>query len=141
MGTITDPVADMLTRIRNANMVFAERVDVPASRVKLELAKLLKAEGFIKSFDPGREGPGDVVPTQPRDLIRLTLKYGTNRERVINGLQRISRPGLRIYTPKGEIPKCMGGLGLVILSTPKGILSGRQAKRLGTGGEVMAFVW
>ena len=133
MGTITDPVADMLTRIRNANTAFQERVDIPASRVKLELAKLLKAEGFIKGFD--------VVQQAPRDLIRITLKYGTGRERVINGLQRISRPGLRIYTPKGEIPKCMGGLGLVILSTPKGIISGRQAKRLGTGGEVMAFVW
>ena len=133
MGTITDPVADMLARIRNANTAFAERVDVPASRVKLELAKLLKAEGFIKNFD--------VVQAQPRDLIRITLKYGTNRERVINGLQRISRPGLRIYTPKGEIPKCMGGLGLVVMSTPKGIISGKQAKRLGCGGEVMAFVW
>ena len=123
----------MLARIRNANTAFAERVDVPASRVKLELAKLLKAEGFIKNFD--------VVQAQPRDLIRITLKYGTNRERVINGLQRISRPGLRIYTPKGEIPKCMGGLGLVVMSTPKGIISGKQAKRLGCGGEVMAFVW
>jgi small subunit ribosomal protein S8 len=133
MGVITDPVADMLTRIRNANTAFQERVDIPASRVKLELAKLLKAEGFIKGFD--------VVQQAPRDIIRLSLKYGTGRERVINGLQRISRPGLRIYTPKGEIPKCMGGLGLVILSTPKGIISGRQAKRLGTGGEVMAFVW
>jgi small subunit ribosomal protein S8 len=133
MGTITDPVADMLTRIRNANTAFHERVDIPASRVKLDLAKLLKAEGFIKSFD--------VVAQPPRDLIRITLKYGTGRERVINGLQRISRPGLRIYTPKGEIPKCLGGLGLVILSTPKGIISGRQAKRLGCGGEVMAFVW
>jgi len=133
MGVITDPVADMLTRIRNANTAFQERVDIPASRVKLELAKLLKAEGFIKSFD--------VVAQQPRDIIRIALKYGTGRERVINGLQRISRPGLRIYTPKGEIPKCMGGLGLVILSTPKGIISGRQAKRLGCGGEVMAFVW
>ena len=133
MGTITDPIADMLARLRNANTAFAERVDIPASRVKLELAKLLKAEGFIKAFD--------VVQTQPRDLIRITLKYGTNRERVINGLQRISRPGLRIYTPKGEIPKCMGGLGLVVMSTPQGIISGRQAKRLGCGGEVMAFVW
>lgn len=133
MGTITDPVADMLARIRNANTAFAERVDIPASRVKLELAKLLKAEGFIKGFE--------VVQTQPRDHIRITLKYGTNRERVINGLQRISRPGLRIYTPKGEIPKCLGGLGLVVMSTPKGIISGKQAKRLGCGGEVMAFVW
>jgi len=133
MGTITDPVADMLARIRNANTAFAERVDIPASRIKLELAKLLKAEGFIKDLN--------VVQAQPRELIRITLKYGTNKERVINGLQRISRPGLRIYSPKGEIPKCMGGLGLVVMSTPKGIISGKQAKRLGCGGEVMAFVW
>jgi small subunit ribosomal protein S8 len=133
MGTITDPVADMLTRIRNANTAFLEHVDVPSSRVKLELAKLLKAEGFVKSFE--------VVEGKPRDMIRIALKYGTGRERVINGLKRISRPGLRIYTPKGEIPKCMGGLGLVIISTPKGIISGRQARRLGCGGEVMAFVW
>jgi len=133
MGTITDPVADMLARIRNANTAFHERVDVPASRVKLELAKLLKNEGFVKGFE--------VVDAKPRNLIRITLKYGTDRSRVINGLQRISRPGLRIFSPKGEIPKCMGGLGLVIMSTPKGIISGRQARRLGCGGEVMAFVW
>ncbi|MBV8171076.1 MAG: 30S ribosomal protein S8 [Candidatus Eremiobacteraeota bacterium] len=133
MGTITDPIADMLTRIRNANTAFAERVDVPASRVKAELAKLLKEEGFIKDFE--------LVQQAPRDIIRIALKYGVGRERIINGLQRISRPGLRIYTPKGEIPKCMGGLGLVIMSTPKGIISGKQAKRLGCGGEVMAFVW
>ncbi|HZV79549.1 MAG TPA: 30S ribosomal protein S8 [Candidatus Binatus sp.] len=133
MGTITDPIADMLTRIRNANTAFQERVDVPASRVKIELAKLLKDEGFIKSYE--------LVEQPPRDVIRIALKYGVGRERIINGLQRISRPGLRIYTPKGEIPKCMGGLGLVIMSTPKGIISGKQAKRLGCGGEVMAFVW
>jgi len=133
MGTITDPVADMLARIRNANTAFHERVDVPASRVKLELAKLLKNEGFVKSFE--------VVEAKPRNLIRITLKYGSDRSRVINGLQRISRPGLRIFSPRGEIPKCMGGLGLVIMSTPKGIISGKQARRLGCGGEVMAFVW
>jgi small subunit ribosomal protein S8 len=133
MGTITDPIADMLTRIRNANTAFQERVDVPASRVKIELAKVLKDEGFIKGYE--------VVEQPPRDVIRIALKYGVGRERIINGLQRISRPGLRIYTPKGEIPKCMGGLGLVIMSTPKGIISGKQAKRLGCGGEVMAFVW
>lgn len=133
MGNITDPVADMLARIRNANVARHERVDIPTSRVKLEVAKLLKDEGFIKDFE--------AVAEKPRDLIRITLKYGTDRTRVINGLQRISRPGLRIYSPKGEIPKCMGGLGLVIMSTPKGIISGKQARRLGCGGEVMAFVW
>src|ERR1700680_1097761 len=133
MAVITDPVADMLTRIRNANIAHHERVDVPASRLKKDLAKVLKDEGFVKAFE--------VVPGAPRDVIRITLKYGQHRERVINGLQRISRPGLRIYTPKGDIPKCMGGLGLVIRSASKGIMSGRQAKRLGCGGEVVAFVW
>ena len=129
----TDPVADMLTRIRNANTAFHERVDIPASRLKKEIAKVLKAEGFIKDFE--------VVAGMPREVIRITLKYGTNRERVINGLQRISKPGLRLYSPKSEIPKCMGGLGLVIVSTSQGVMSGKQAKRMGFGGEVMAFVW
>jgi small subunit ribosomal protein S8 len=123
----------MLTRIRNANTAHHERVDIPASRLKKEIAGVLKAEGFIKSVE--------IVPGTPRELIRITLKYGTNRERVINGLQRISKPGLRIYSPKSEIPKCMGGLGLVILSTSHGVMSGKQAKRAGCGGEVMAFVW
>lgn len=129
----TDPVADMLTRIRNANTAFHERVDIPASRLKKEIAKVLKTEGFIKDFE--------VVAGMPRECIRITLKYGTNRERVINGLQRISKPGLRHYAPKSEIPKCMGGLGLVIMSTSRGVMSGKQAKRMGFGGEVMAFVW
>ncbi|MDQ6779770.1 MAG: 30S ribosomal protein S8 [Candidatus Eremiobacteraeota bacterium] len=133
MANVTDPVADMLTRIRNANIAHHERVDIPASRLKKEIAKLLKTEGFIKNFE--------TVAAKPRDVIRLTLKYGDHRERVINGLQRISRPGLRIYSPKGDIPKCMGGLGLVILSTSKGVMSGRQARRMNCGGEVMAFVW
>ena len=129
----TDPVADMLTRIRNANTAFHERVDIPASRLKKEIAKVLKAEGFIKDFE--------IVSGAPREAIRITLKYGSNRERVINGLQRISKPGLRLYSPKSEIPKCMGGLGLVIVSTSRGVMSGKQAKRVGVGGEVMAFVW
>jgi small subunit ribosomal protein S8 len=133
MAVISDPIADMLTRIRNANTAHHERVDIPASRLKKDVAKVLKDEGFVKGVE--------VVAAAPRDLIRITLKYGQHRERVINGLKRISRPGLRIYTPKGDIPKCMGGLGLVILSTSKGIMSGRQAKRLNCGGEVMAFVW
>ncbi len=129
----TDPVADMLTRIRNANIAFHERVDIPASRLKKEIANVLKAEGFVKNVE--------IVPGTPRETIRITLKYGTNRERVINGLQRISKPGLRLYSPKSEIPKCMGGLGLVIVSTSRGVMSGKQAKRVGVGGEVMAFVW
>jgi small subunit ribosomal protein S8 len=123
----------MLARIRNANVARHERVDVPASRLKKEIAKVLKDEGFVKSFE--------TVTVGTREVIRITLRYGQHRERIINGLQRISRPGLRIYTPKGDIPKCLGGLGLVIMSTSKGIMSGRQAKRLNCGGEVMAFVW
>jgi small subunit ribosomal protein S8 len=133
MAVITDPIADMLARIRNANIAHHERVDIPASRLKRDFARVLKDEGFVKNVE--------TVAGAPRDLIRITLKYGQHRERVINGLQRISRPGLRIYTPKGDIPKCMGGLGLVIMSTSQGIMSGRQAKRLGCGGEVMAYVW
>jgi small subunit ribosomal protein S8 len=133
MAVITDPVADMLARIRNANIARHERVEVPSSRLKKEIARVLKDEGFIKSYETAMVGA--------REVIRITLKYGQNRERVINGLQRISRPGLRIYTPKGDIPKCLGGLGLVIMSTSKGVMSGRQAKRLNCGGEVMAFVW
>ncbi len=133
MAVITDPIADMLARIRNANIAHHERVDIPASRLKREVARVLKDEGFVKNVE--------MVTGAPRDLIRITLKYGQHRERVINGLQRISRPGLRIYTPKGDIPKCMGGLGLVIMSTSRGIMSGRQAKRLNCGGEVMAYVW
>ena len=100
MAMVTDPVADMLARIKNANTAFHERVDVPASRLKKEIAKLLKAEGFIKNYE--------LVTGEPRDVIRITLKYGQNRERVINGLQRISKPGLRIYSTKGEIPEVHG---------------------------------
>ena len=129
----TDPVADMLTRIRNANTAHHEHVDIPASRLKKEIARLLKDEGFVKDVA--------TVPGSPHELIRITLKYGQNRERVINGLLRVSKPGLRTYSPKSEIPKCMGGLGLVILSTSRGIMSGKQAKRAGFGGEVMSFVW
>ncbi|MDQ2816625.1 MAG: 30S ribosomal protein S8 [Candidatus Eremiobacteraeota bacterium] len=130
---VTDPVADMLTRIRNANMAYHDTVDIPVSGLKKEIAKLLKAEGFIKSYE--------VVPAKPRDVIRVALRYGENRERVLSGLKRVSRPGLRVYKPKNEIPRVMGGMGLIILSTSRGVLSGKQAKRLGCGGEVMAMVW
>jgi small subunit ribosomal protein S8 len=133
MAVASDPIADMLARIRNANLALHERVEMPASRVKTEIARLLKAEGFIKDFE--------VVAGPRGGVLRISLKYGQHRERVINGVQRVSRPGLRIYTPRNDIPKCLGGLGLVIMSTPKGIMSGRQAQRQRCGGEVMAFVW
>jgi len=133
MAVITDPIADMLTRIRNANTANHEVVDVPASRMKQAVAKILKDEGFINDFERVNEGPQGV--------IRIKLKYGQNKEKVITGLRRISRPGLRVYTNKTEIPRVLGGLGLVIMSTSKGIMSGKRAKKEGCGGEVLAYVW
>ncbi|MDQ6932058.1 MAG: 30S ribosomal protein S8 [Candidatus Eremiobacteraeota bacterium] len=133
MGVITDPIADMLTRIRNANTANHESVDIPASRMKKSVARILKDEGFINDFAQVNEGPQGV--------LRITLKYGPEKEKVITGLRRISRPGLRVYTNKTEIPRVLGGLGLVIISTSKGIMSGKRAKKEGYGGEVLAYVW
>jgi small subunit ribosomal protein S8 len=133
MAAVTDPVADMLTRVRNANLARHASVDVPASLLKTQIAKLLKDEGFIDAYE--------VVQGKPRDVIRIVLRYGRNRERVINGIERVSKPGLRKYATRRDIPKPMGGIGLVIMSTSRGVLSGKQAKRLGCGGEVMALVW
>ena len=123
----------MLTRIRNANTANHEVVDVPASRMKQAVAQILKDEGFINDFERVNEGPQGV--------IRIKLKYGQNKEKVITGLRRISRPGLRVYTNKTEIPRVLGGLGLVFMSTSKGIMSGKRAKKEGCGGEVLAYVW
>ena len=133
MGVITDPIADMLTRIRNANTANHQVVDVPASKMKRSVAEILRDEGFISNFE--------MVPDGPQGTLRITLKYGPEKEKVITGLRRISRPGLRVYTPKGEIPRVLGGLGLVIMSTSRGIMSGKRAKREGFGGEVLAYVW
>jgi small subunit ribosomal protein S8 len=134
VGVITDPIADMLTRIRNANTAHHETVDVPASRMKRAVAEILKEEGFIREIA--------VLPADgPQGTIRITLKYGPEKEKVITGLRRISRPGLRVYTSRTEIPRVLGGLGLVIISTSKGIMSGKRAKREGFGGEVLAYVW
>ena len=133
MAVITDPIADMLTRLRNANTANHETVDVPASRMKQAVARILKDEGFIVDFERLDEGPQGV--------IRIKLKYGPNKEKVITGLRRISRPGLRVYTNKTEIPRVLGGLGLVIMSTSRGIMSGKRAKKEGCGGEVLAYVW
>ena len=133
MGVITDPIADLLTRIRNGNTSNHKTVDVPASKMKLAVVKILKDEGFITEFERLNEGPQGV--------IRVTLKYGPEKEKVITGLRRISRPGLRVYTNKTEIPRVLGGLGLVIMSTSRGIMSGKRAKKEGCGGEVLAYVW
>jgi small subunit ribosomal protein S8 len=133
MVTTTDPIADMLTRIRNANTANHKTVDVPASRTKQAIAQILKDEGFIEDYERLTEGP--------QGTLRIALKYGPEKEKVITGLRRISRPGLRVYTGKTEIPRVLGGLGLVIISTPQGIMSGKRAKKAGVGGEVLAYVW
>jgi small subunit ribosomal protein S8 len=130
---MTDPIADMLTRIRNANVAFHDQVDVPASKIKEQIARVLKREGYVKDFQ--------VINTGVQGVIRLFLKYGPNRERVITNLRRISTPGLRVYVKKNDIPRIVGGLGVVILSTPRGVLTGKQAKKLDVGGEVLAYVW
>ncbi|HEV3086031.1 MAG TPA: 30S ribosomal protein S8 [Candidatus Elarobacter sp.] len=133
MGVITDPIADLLTRIRNANTANHQTCDIPASKMKKAVAQILLDEGFIKNLEEIKEGP--------QGTLRITLKYGPEKEKVITGLRRISRPGLRVYTSKTEIPRVLGGLGLVIMSTSKGIMSGKRAKREGFGGEVLAYVW
>ncbi|HOQ67160.1 MAG TPA: 30S ribosomal protein S8 [Candidatus Atribacteria bacterium] len=130
----TDPIADMLTRIRNALKAGENTVKVPASRSKIEIARILKEEGYITDYK---------VLTQEgnkRDLI-MELKYGPRRERVINGLKRISKPGLRVYAGKNEIPVLLGGMGTVVVSTSQGIMTGREAKKLGIGGEVICYIW
>ena len=133
MGVITDPIADLLTRIRNANTANHQTVDIPASRMKKAVAQILADEGFITAIEELKDGP--------QGTLRIQLKYGPEKEKVITGLRRISRPGLRVYTTKTEIPRVLGGLGLVIMSTSKGIMSGKRAKREGFGGEVLAYVW
>jgi small subunit ribosomal protein S8 len=130
---MTDPIADMLTRIRNANVAYHEQVDVPASKIKEQIARVLKREGFVKDFQ--------VINTGVQGVIRLFLRYGPGRERVISGIKRISTPGLRVYVGRHEIPRIFGGLGVVILSTPRGVVTGKQAKKLEVGGEVIAYVW
>ncbi|MER3456437.1 MAG: 30S ribosomal protein S8 [candidate division GAL15 bacterium] len=133
MGIVTDPIADMLTRIRNANAAGHEEVRVPASKLKAEIARILKEEGFIQDWTWVNEGP--------QGTLRLLLKYGPKRERVLRGIQRVSKPGLRVYVRRSQIPRVRGGLGVAILSTPRGVLTDREARRLGVGGEVLCYVW
>ena len=130
---ITDPIADMLTRIRNANTMRYKNVEVPASKMKLEIAKILKEEGFIEDF---KSEKGDK-----ENMLVLTLKYGPNKERVITGLKRISKPGLRVYAKVDEIPKVLNGLGIAIISTPKGVMTDKKARQNCVGGEVLAYIW
>ncbi|MDO4541608.1 MAG: 30S ribosomal protein S8 [Bacillota bacterium] len=130
---MTDPIADFLTRIRNANTVYMEKVEIPASKTKLNLANILKEEGYIKDVEYIEDGK--------QGFIRLYLKYGSNREKVITGLKRISRPGLRVYAQKDDVPKVLGGLGIAIISTSQGLMTDREARKAGIGGEVMCYIW
>ena len=131
--TMTDPIADMLTRIRNANVVKHETVDVPASNMTKELARILLEEGFIRGYD--------VIEDGKQGIIRIQLKYGQTGERVISGLKRISKPGMRVYADKHEVPRVLNGLGISIISTSKGILTDKQARKENVGGEVICYVW
>jgi small subunit ribosomal protein S8 len=130
---ICDPIADMLTRIRNANTIKHEKVDVPNSKIKKSIAQILVDEGYIKDFE--------VIEDGTRSTIRVTLKYGANKTKVITGLKRISKPGLKVYAPKDEVPKVLGGLGIAILSTSRGIMTDKAARNQGIGGEVLAYIW
>lgn len=130
---LTDPVADMLTRVRNANRALHDSVEMPTSRMRVEIARLLKDEGYIKDYEVRR---GESF-----DLLVIELKYRENRQRVISDLQRVSKPGRRIYARRDRLPRVLGGMGTAVLSTSRGIITGRQAAELGIGGEVVCFVW
>ena len=131
--TMSDPIADMLTRIRNANTAKHDTVEIPASKMKTAIAEILLKEGFIKAYDIKEEGSFSTIV--------ITLKYGANNEKIITGLKRISKPGLRVYAGAEELPKVLGGLGIAIISTNKGLLTDKEARKQNVGGEVLAFVW
>ncbi|WP_227764139.1 30S ribosomal protein S8 [Zhaonella formicivorans] len=130
---MTDPIADFLTRIRNANTAYKETVEIPASRMKKAMAEILKEEGFIKDYE--------YIEDAKQGVLRIYLKYGPNKEKVITGLKRISKPGLRVYARKDEVPKVLGGLGIAVISTSKGIMTDKEARKAGVGGEVICYVW
>lgn len=130
---MTDPVADMLTRMRNANTAYAEQLEMPSSKLKSAIADILKREGYIRDYV--------VEPTRPQSTLKIALKYSTERERALSGLRRISKPGLRVYAKRHEVPRVLGGLGIAIISTSAGLMTDREARRRGIGGEVLAYVW
>ncbi|MOA00967.1 30S ribosomal protein S8 [compost metagenome] len=130
---MSDPIADMLTRIRNANVVRHETVEMPASKIKKQIAEILKREGFIRD--------AEYIEDNKQGIIRIFLKYGPNQERVITGLKRISKPGLRVYTQATEIPRVLGGLGIAIISTSQGVMTDKEARQVKSGGEVVCYVW
>ncbi|KAB2329233.1 30S ribosomal protein S8 [Cytobacillus depressus] len=130
---MTDPIADLLTRIRNANMVRHEKLEVPASNIKKEIADILKREGFVRDVE--------LIEDNKQGIIRIFLKYGSNNERVITGLKRISKPGLRVYAKADEVPRVLNGLGIALVSTSQGVLTDKEARAKQVGGEVLAYVW
>jgi len=132
--TMTDPVADMLTRIRNANTAGHASVDIPASKIKKNIAEILVKEGYIKGFEM-------VEGTSVQQIIRIEMKYGAGKSKVISGIKRISKPGLKVYAEKENLPKVLGGLGIAIISTSKGLVTDKEARALGVGGEVICYVW
>lgn len=130
---MTDPIADMLTRIRNANVMRYKEVEVPASKIKVEIARILKEEGFISDYK--------IKKNNVQNIISLNLKYGQNKERVITGLKRISKPGLRVYVSVDKLPRVLNGLGIAIISTSKGLMTDKEARKEALGGEVLAYIW
>ncbi|MFA5354203.1 MAG: 30S ribosomal protein S8 [Thermodesulfovibrionales bacterium] len=130
---LTDPIADMLTRVRNAILIRTEKVDMPASKMKVEIAKIMKEEGFIKSYK--------IIKDKKQGVLRVSLKYTPENESVVTGLKRVSKPGRRVYVGKSEIPKVLDGVGVAILTTPKGILTDKGCHREGVGGEVLCYIW
>ncbi len=131
--TMTDPIADMLTRIRNANTAGHDTVEIPASKMKKSIAQILKDEGFINDFE--------VIEDGKQGIIKVTMKYAAGKERVISGIKKISKPGLKVYAKAEDVPRVLGGLGIAILSTSKGVISDKEARKLGIGGEVICYVW
>ena len=131
--SMTDPIADMLTRIRNANSAFMGTVSMPSSKKLVEIARILKEEGYVSEYE--------VVPGEVQPVLTLALKYGPKKERVITGIRRISKPGLRVYAKKDELPRVLGGLGIAVIPTSKGVMTEKRAKKIGVGGEVIAYVW
>lgn len=131
--TMTDPIADMLTRVRNANSAGKDSVSMPTSKKLVEIARIMTEEGYVQGYE--------IIEGDPRGTLEITLKYGDKKSRVIRGIKRISKPGLRIYAGKDELPRVLGGLGTAVISTSKGVMTDRDARKLGIGGEVVAYIW
>ena len=131
--SMTDPIADMLTRVRNANSAFKADTQIPCSKKLVEIARIMKQEGYIEDYK--------VIPGDPQDALEVTLKYGPKKQRTITGIRRISKPGLRVYAKKDDLPRVLGGLGIAVISTSSGVMTDRAARKAGVGGEVIAYIW